>query len=198
MTEVSETKPVRIGLSDLPLSPRKAFKAATAMNWLISAWFSTAAIAPVLFTSSDPATGRSVGDLKSEGYTERLFVIEGRDPNLPIGFQAQYLGKDYEGARASVAGSFSSAVVIDPVGLPRELHAKYKAIPVHRGKFETEASYQNNLKRANLMAEQQNSDYNDHAIIFNNKRMFNKAGDFDAWLAEWKSFIPLFKKVSNA
>ena len=191
--EVSETAalalvepPRRIEVADLPQSPKSAFLTATAMDWTVHAWLAIGEVAPTLYVSNTDA--HSAGDVYLDGYTARMFTVEARDPDLPIGFQAHYLGKVYADGRKSGRGSFDYAMVVDPVGVPRVLRAEYKPIKQDRGKYETTASFQRRVAAAQARADEQDRTYNNHTVIFQNRRMFVTAREFDAWLAEWRSF----------
>ena len=116
-----------------------------------------------------------------------------------MGFKAHFLGKLYANGRKAAAGSFAYAAVVDPVGIPRELRATYKVIPYRRGEFETEASVKNNTDRAQAMADGQDG-YNDGRLLFQGRHLFKVAGEFDAWLTEWKSYstaVTTIKKVAS-
>lgn len=203
--EVSETissftltkAPTKINVVDLPLSPKKALLSAAACGWQVRAWEAFGDTAPKLYMSSSEGQGYSVGDVKTDGYVSRLVTIEARDLDLPLGFKAHYLGKVYANGRKAAAGSFAYAAVVDPVGIPRELRATYKVIAYHRGKFETEASFNNNSNRAQEMADEQDG-YNDGRLLFQGRHLFKTAGDFDAWLAEWKSYNTAVTTIKKA
>ena len=192
MSEFLET-PTRIDVKDLPISPRRAFKAAAANGWAAAAWRSSAEFPATVYISSSPdiENGKpkhSAGDPKHPGYTGTIFTIEARDLLMPLGFQATYISKKYADGRTSSAGSFESAKVIDPVGIVVELIAEYKVIPYRRGKFETEESFQRNVARSLSFAEQQLTDYNDGAVGVQHSSYFGDSKQLDIWLAEWLPF----------
>ena len=199
--EVSETAaftliepPKRIGVSDLPQSPKSTFTAATNCGWEVHAWLSIGEVAPTLYVSNTDA--HSAGEVYLDGYTARMFTVEARDPDLPIGFQAHYLGKVYANGRKAGLGSFDYALVVDPVGVPRELRAKYKPIKQDRGKYETAKSFQRRVTDAQKVADEMTASYNDGSVDFQHRPMFTVAREFDSWLAEWRSFVPTTKKAT--
>jgi len=196
--EVSETArftlheaPHRIALADLPLSPKKVFVAATKMGWDVRAWLSTGEFAPVLYKSTSKASDKkkhSIGEELYEGFLAGLYVVEARDPETrAVGFQATFLGKTYFSGKAKVGGSFEAARVADPVGIPHLLSATYKAIPVTKAKFETERSFNDRVMASSDMAKRQLG-YNDGTYFYSTTHLFTTSGEFDAWLAEWRSF----------
>jgi hypothetical protein len=196
--EVSETAdltlvepPRRVELADLPQSPKSTFLAATAMGWEVHAWFAIGEVAPTLYVGNsdeDAKKPHNAGDVRYDGYVAHMFTVEARDPLLPIAFQAHYLGKKYADGRKSPLGSFDDAMVVDPVGVPRELRARYLPIKQDRGKYETTASFQRRVTAAQSRADEQSRTYNDGAVDFQHRPMFTAAREFDSWLAEWRSF----------
>lgn len=180
-------------MAELPPSPRKAFKAALANGWQVQAWRLTAEFPATVYISSSPDVEdgkpkHSAGDPKHPGYFGTVFSVEARDPLLPLGFRATYVGKKYADGRKASAGAFDSAKIVDPVGLSIELTAEYNPIPYRRGKFETEESFQNNVARSVGFAEEQNHDYNNGMIHFQHSCYFGEAKQLDLWLAEWLPF----------
>jgi len=190
--EVSETSftllepPEKIDATRLPQSPKKAFVTAEAIGWSVRAWLSLGVIAPAVYVTT--TENHNAGDKKADGYIASMFTIEARDELMPLGFRALYIGKQYEDSRKAPAGSFSTAAVVDPVGVPRLLSFEYQPIKQLRGKAETEKSWKGRLDAFDQMAADQRSDYNDGDAVFNTSHVFTAAGEFDSWLADWKSF----------
>lgn len=187
----------RITEAELSVSPRKAFRAAVGMGWEVAASYATAPVDPVLYLSdSEEGAKKSyvAGDVRFPGYTALLFTVEARDPALPIGFLASYIGKGYED-KPNDPVKFESAMVIDPAGIPRELRADYEPIRQTRGDWETDASFASRVAAAKLMAERQNVEYNDSAIAFYHNVLFSTARPFENWLSEWK---PFYQEAPNA
>jgi len=190
--EVSETftliaAPTRITLAELPTSPKGAFKLATAMGWDVSAWITLGEFAPTLYTGSTDT--HVAGEVKAVGYHARIFTVEARDPLMPLGFQAHYLGKQYADGRKASGGSFEHARVADPVGVATGLNAKYAPIGQVRGQYENNESIERRKNDAQADADRMNLDYNTGAIGFAPLHLFRTAGDFKSWLAEWQSFM---------
>lgn len=191
------TEPMRrVGLADLPASPKSTHKAATALGWSVQAWLTVGEIAPVLFIANTEKN--AAGSVRFEGYTARYFTVEARDPLMPLGFRATFLGKEYAAAtgRKPVGGSFDSALVVDPIGIIQPLSATYKAIPQTRDKYETEASINRRRSDAQKMADNQTAQYNDGAVVFSRHNLLTTTGAFNSWLAEWQSFIITGKKTN--
>lgn len=181
------TPPIRIELADLPLSPRKIFKAAEALGWEAHAWLATGWVPPTYYARNE--NGHTTTDEKSESYGVNLFTVEARDPaSREVGFQAHFTGKTYQSDKKNTLGSFTSARIKDPVGIPRPARFEYSAITQTRGKFETEASINKRRASAQAAADNQNGTYNDGAWVWPTTFNFNTAGELDAWLAEWKGF----------
>lgn len=203
--EVSETftltqRPTRITVAELPRSPKSVFLAAEACGWEARAWVSSGRVAPTLYVSNSKSNAsdkgqHNAGDVKTAGYTLRMFTVEARDLKMPLGFRARFLGKEYEG-RKPTAGSFEDAHIVDPVGIPTKPHVEYKAIRQVRAKYETGQSFERRSKEATERASQMSADYNDGEIFYFNETHFSVARDFDSWLSEWRSFAqPTTKKV---
>lgn len=204
--EVSETftltqPPTRIGVEDLPRSPKSTYLAATACGWAVSAWLSVGEVAPTLYVgNSDEGAKKpyNAGDVKWDGYTARLFIVEARVLDLPLGFRAHYLGKQYGDGRAAPLGGFDYALAVDPVGVPRALRADYNPIKQLRGKFETGKSFLRRQNDAKTLADEMAAAYNDGGVTFETAPLFAVAGEFDSWLAEWQSFTgPTIKKATT-
>lgn len=187
----------RIDIKSLPQAAKKAILVAESCGWQVRAWLVVGDYAPTRYMSSNEERGYVVGDIKSDGYAARTYVVEARDPDMPLGFKATYMGKVYADKRKTPAGSFASASVVDPIGIPRELSAVYRPIPYRRGKYETEESFQHNVDLAQGVAKEQAA-YNDGLILFSNQHIFKQAREFDTWLAEWRSFSPVtLQKTKN-
>jgi len=190
--EVSETftliaASTRITMSDLPTSPKGAFKIATALGWDVSAWLTLGEFAPTLYMASSDA--HVAGEVKTVGYLSRVFTVEARDPLMPLGFQAHYLGKVFEDGRKASGGSFEHARVMDPVGVATGLNTKYAPIRQVRGQYENNDSIQRRKDDAQADADRMNATYNTGAIGFSPLHLFKTAGEFKSWLAEWQSFM---------
>jgi hypothetical protein len=201
--EVSETftllrRSERLDPDALPRSPKSTFRLATECGWMVHAWLAVGEYAPTLYVSNsdeDDKHPHSIGDVLYDGYRANIYVVEARDPELPLGFKASYIGKEYEDGRSAPAGSFDHALIVDPVGIPHVLKSVYKPIKQDRGKYETTKSFSRRLADAQKMADEQDRLYNTGEVIFQHRRMFTAARPFDSWLAEWRSFyqesIPL-------
>lgn len=204
-SEVSETTliepPRRLDVADLPQSPKSTFLAAEACGWLVRAWLAVGEVAPTLYVSNSDEGAKkphSAGEVLFDGYTARMFTIDSRHPDLPLGFRAHYLGKVYANGRKAPLGSFDYALAVDPVGVARELRAEYKPIKQDRGKYETTKSFQRRLTAAKEQADAEDVSYNVGSVVFQHRVMFDTAGEFDSWLADWRSFVPVTtKKVKS-
>jgi len=189
------TKPMhRIELADLPASAKSIYKAAKALGWSVQSWLSVGEVAPVLYIANTEKN--AAGSVRFDGYTARTFTVEARDPLMPIGFRASFLGKEYSNGRKGVGGSFDSAMTVDPIGIPHVLSATYKAIPQTRDKYETEASINRRRADAQKLADEMDAAYNDGSVVFVKHNLLTTTGAFTAWLAEWQSFIITGKKTN--
>lgn len=181
MSEVSETQPpTRIALDKLPRSPKTVARMAETCGWEVCAWLSIVKVAPTLRVAN--SENGAAGDVKAAGHAVRVITVEARDPKMPLGFRANYSSKSATGA------SFQDAQVVDPVGIPTELRADYKAIKQVRSMYETNASIKQRSDEAQRRADEMALAYNDGEFAFFNKARFSAARDLDTWLAEWQSF----------
>ena len=210
----------KVTMADLPNSPKATMKAALAAGWTVNAWLTVGMVPPTLYLhDSDPdinenadeeegakpkAEPHSAGDIKFDGYAKTIYVVEARCGNLPLGFQAHYVGKDYgqvedgEGGvkpdKRNKAGGFECALLADPVGIVQPLHFNYQAITVRRGRdekgriAETEASFEKNKKRSQDMADYLNLTANDGAFILVKRPVLTASNQFTNWLSEWASY----------
>lgn len=196
--EVSETRFMlieelhRTQFAFLPQSPAKVYTQAEAMGWEVVAWANVGEYQPALYLhgseESDPDQ-HSAGDVKFDGYVAKHFIVEARDPGTrAIGFRAHYAGRIYEDSRKAPLGSFDFAMIADPVGVPTPLSAEYKTIKPSRGDHETEKSYALRVKAVTDRVEWANKFYNDGEFYWPTQKVINAAKEFDAWLAEWRSF----------
>lgn len=182
--------------TDLPASPKKAFIAARDMGWDVIVCKALGRVDPVYFlenSKEDATDPHNAGDVRYEGYLAKLFMVEARDPDLPLGFLAFYTGKEYETPRKTKpsAGAFDYARVVDPVGLPVLLRATYEPIRQTRGEYETDKSFQKRKDDAQKMADEMDARYNDGAITFRHQHMFTSATPFTEWLKDWKPFYTI-------
>jgi len=179
--KVSETQPPkRITLGELPRSPRVVAHTALDCGWDVRAWLSIVEAPPTYYVNSSEEN--AAGDVKIAGHLLRMITVEARDPNMPLGFKANYISKSATGA------SFQDALVVDPVGIPRELRADYKAMKQVRAKYETSESIKLRTDDVIQRADLAKLAYNDGGFAFFNQARFSAARDLDAWLAEWQSF----------
>lgn len=102
--------------------------------------------------------------------------------DLRAGFDARWKATE-KGA------TFESALIRDPVGQPRELYYEYKAPAIHRGKFETDKSFQNRLNIAEDAARSQNVAYNDGATILEREWLVTSTTGLHLWLNDWSTVL---------
>lgn len=175
----------------LPQSPAKLYAMAETMGWEVNAWASFGEYMPTLYKFGSVESDQNQhlpGEVKFDGYIAKHFIIEAREPTTQaIGFRAHYAGRLYEDSRKAPLGSFDFALVADPVGIPTLLSAEYKLRPASRGDAETDKSF---AIRAKAVTDQvKNMDrYNDGEFYWPTKKVLTQAKQFDAWLAEWRSF----------
>lgn len=164
----------RIGDDELGRSPKAVYKAALALGWELRCWLVIADFAPVLYVSDsaeDNAASYSAGDVRYEGYRARLYTIEGRHPDLPLGFRARYLGKD-EGTSAS----WENALVRDPEGIEVPNWADYT-------KDKTTAKELGWTEEMRIqMGMAMNARINDGTTRREQVYLFRQARPFQAWL----------------
>ena len=193
--EVSETYtiievPVQLhgaDLDKLPRSPKSAFKAAIECGWEVRVWVTVGQFAPTYYVASSDT--HAAGEQRAAGYRARVYIIEGRDPQLPLGFQAHYVAKEYADGRKASAGGFDHARIIDPVGIPVVLSAVYAPIRQLRDKYENSASFQKRVTVAKQRAEEMTAAYNDGAVVYPGAdQLLKNSASFNTWLAEWQSF----------
>lgn len=195
------TPPERIEGASLPTSPKGVWKAALGAGWNVSCWRSEGVMAPTLYihaSEEGDENPHSAGDVLYDGYALTIYVVEAREPYLPLAFQAFYHAKTYgPGDKRNTLGSFEFARVLDPVGIPVELRADYKPIKVSRGTdskgrvTETAESFRRNQMRAERAAEAANREYNDGSYWMWNSLSFHAAKPLTAWIGQWASFGPL-------
>ena len=194
--EVSETTgyvlvtpTMRVPMEEMPLSPKGVAKKALALGWEVSTWLTTTYYPPTLYVTTK---GENVaGTVKFPGYVGVQWMVEARDPGTrAIGFQAQFLGRQYADGRKSDLGKFMWARVADPVGIPRELYYEYGMITQSRDKFETEKSFMTRYNAEKSRVDAMNTSLNDQSYHWPTVHLFQVAGDFTNWLAEWQSYAP--------
>ena len=182
----------RITLDQLPQSPKKTAVRAIEMGWEVREWLTIVEYEPTLFLAQSKEGDRNqhiVGDVRYEGYTASLYVVEARDPlSRDVGFRAYYAGKSYASGKKGAAGAFTQALIHDPVGIPILLHAEYKLIRPSRDKYETEASFNRRVKAVDDLVAEMDRTYNDGSWYFAKTHWFSVAGEFDAWLADWEGY----------
>jgi hypothetical protein len=202
--------PRQVDVSTLPTSPKRAFNAALAIGWDARAWMSLGEIAPTFYMSASDefsedefeqtaVEGKNVremhniGDVRFAGYLMRIYTIEAADKAIKLGFRAQFIGKEYADKRKAPAGSFDSARLADPAGIPVPMRFDYQPIKVTRGKdaqgrtVETANGFAKRQRDAQGMADRLNRTMNDGTIWWKTEHLATTASEFDAWLAQWAS-----------
>jgi len=188
--------PRQVDVSTLPTSPKRAFNAALAIGWDARAWMSLGEIAPTFYMSAsdeDSSSNYTIGDVRFEGYLMRIYTIEAADKAIKLGFRAQFIGKEYADKRKAPAGSFDSARLADPAGIPVPMRFDYQPIKVTRGKdaqgrtVETANGFAKRQRDARGMADRLNRTMNDGTIWWKTEHLATTASEFDAWLAQWAS-----------
>lgn len=194
--------PTRIDGSAMPSSPKSLWKLASSLDWMVSCWVSLATVAPTLYMSSSDEgskTQYSAGDVRFDGYNLTIYTVESREPLLPIGFKAQFVGKSYgDGDKRNTAGSFEYALLADPVGCPTGMRFGYEAVKLLRGEREIEKFYQRRVMDAERDALRMNREYNDGAYWMNTRPMITAAKPLLAWLGQWGNYGKLSHKNDRA
>lgn len=103
--------------------------------------------------------------------------------DLRAGFDAHWKASD------KGTTTFESALIRDPVGQPRELFYEYKAPAIHRGKYETDKSFQNRVSIADADAARQNATYNDGATIMEHEWLVTSTTGVHLWLNDWMEIL---------
>lgn len=155
-------------------------------------------MAPTLYMSDSEegaANQYRVGDVRFDGYDVTLFVVEGREPRLPIGFRAHFRGKFYgavednpKNKTRNSLGSFEYAWIADPVGVPVELRYEYAPIDVSRGDQEIEKYYRLRIMEAERAAVRMNREYNDGSYHMDQRPMLTSSKELTDWLTQWKEY----------
>lgn len=178
--------PVRLDDAELPLSPRKTFRLALEAGWDARAWVSRGSVAPKLYVSATDE--HSAGEVKSVGYEVTLYTVEAADRAVKLGFQATFIAKEYADQRKASKGSFESARIADPAGVPAPLSYKYPALKMTRGKFETDASFNTRVRAAEGQVARMRRAHNDGSVWYPTTRLFTQAKDLESWISEWKTY----------
>jgi hypothetical protein len=176
----------RIEPGDLGRSPARIYAAAARLGWGPRAWLTLTRVSAVLFvhdSTQDAKNPHAAGDVRYEGYDARNYAIEARHPKTRLAFTAFWSGTSKDPSPTSA--SFSSARVLDPVGVPVENFYEYKAPATTRHKDETDASFRNRTRLAEEAAEEANAKYNDGSFRNERDHLFTQASPFDRWLDDW-------------
>lgn len=173
-----------IDAAELGPSPKKVYKAAHSLGWVLQASRSLTSVAPVLYASNSSESNAKqyqVGDVRSPGYTARHYWLEARHPEMGLGFSAHWEGEGEDG----VSASFDLAKVFDPVGIPVENFFDYT-----KNKLEAKAMNWNEARRIQE-GKNANQRINDGTDRLEHERVFLVAGEFFLWLDDWLAMAGL-------
>lgn len=176
----------RIDLVDLGTSPKRIFKAATALGWDVRAWCSITRVAPVLFvhgSTQDAKNPHAAGDVRYEGFDARNYAIEAKHPQGSLGFRAHWQGTSKD--KSPTSAGFLYALVRDPVGVPVENWADYSPTALKQAKDEPYSAFQGRVRQAEEVAARRDRRYNDASSRLEKIHRFTQAGPFDLWLDDW-------------
>jgi hypothetical protein len=206
MTEpVSETSrsytllaaPVRVEGSSLPQVPKRVFLAAEALGWTPRAWLTVGVFGPAFYAANAAENSgklHSKGDVKSLGYEAKMYLVEAREAKAPLGFQASFTGKRLSDGKVQGQGTFDFAHVVDPVGIPVVADHKYRPIKQLRGDYETDGSFMDRVTFSEQRAHRMSDEYSDGTESLLPEHYFTETKAFEAWLAEWRSYLTPTKK----
>ncbi|WP_025157256.1 hypothetical protein [Leifsonia aquatica] len=172
---IARTEPAEVP-EKLPQSPNWMVNAARSMSWDVRIDAYMLYIPAVLFKHAND--NHAAGDVRYAAKEHLVLEIGARLPDrrARLGFKAVY----YD-------GKYQWSEVADPVGIFRELRYDYtpSANELKRVKDEPEWAWKARVKRMEIIAGQQEYDYNDGAEQRLHRAEMKNATELKTWMNQW-------------
>lgn len=167
----------------IPTSPAGILKSVDALAWDRTVREFTVHHPDDYYAGDSKATGASAGDLKTPAHDVDHLAMLAKHPGGRLGFYAEWI--QTVTAKGAPGAKFVYALIVDPVGLPREMHYHYKI-----DKRYGESMGWNDEVRAEKTT-RLSIEYNDGDTALHKIVTSEKAADLTAWLEEWmKMLVP--------